>query len=180
MKLSFPLLASLLSLALGVQRQIRLVTPQQHASAAQAALGSPGIDAGDYVYVSGQGPFRPDGSAPTNFADQVRQSLDNVKNVVDAAGLTMAHVVYVQVYLADINQYGELNKAFVDYFPMDPPARAVLGVARLPQDDAVQINAVAVRDLKEKQPISPSAFKQNRAFSSGMLTHERLFVSTIP
>src|SRR5256885_5447888 len=126
MKLSFALLASLLSLAPGMQAQIRLVTPH-HASAAQAALGSPGIDAGDYVYVSGQGPFRLDGSAPTNFADQVRQSLDNVKNVVEAAGLTMAHVVYVQVYLADINQYGELNKAFVDYFPMDPPARAVLG-----------------------------------------------------
>lgn len=169
--------ASLLSFASSGQAQIRAVEPH-HALA--AALGSPGIDAGDYVYISGQGPFRADGSVPENFAEQVRQSLDNVKGVVVAAGLTMDHVVYVQVYLKDVNQYAELNKAFAAYFPKEPPARGVLGIARLPQDDAVQINAVAVRDLKGKQPVSPPAFKPNNAFSPGMLTHDRLFVSTTP
>ena len=52
------------------------------------------MDAGDYVYVSGQGPRRPDGSLPPTFAAQVRQALDNIKAVVEAAGLTMDHVVY--------------------------------------------------------------------------------------
>jgi len=174
----FPLsVASFLLLASGAQAQIQAVAPH-HTLAAN--LGSPGIDAGDYVYVSGQGPFRADGSVPENFDDQVRQSLDNVKGVVVAAGLTMDHVVYVQVYLKDVNQYAELNKAFATYFRQEPPARAVLGIARLPQDDAVQINAVAVRDLKGKQPVSPPAFKPNKAFSPGMLTHDRLFVSTMP
>src|SRR6266849_5602039 len=177
MKLLFLSAASLLSFASSGQAQIRAIAPD-HTLA--AALGSPGIDAGDYVYISGQGPFRADGSAPENFADQVRQSLDNVKGVVVAAGLTMDHVVYVQVYLRDVNQYAELNRAFAAYFPKEPPARAVLGIARLPQDDAVQINAVAVRDLKGKQPVSPPAFKPNNAFSPGMLTHDRLFVSTMP
>jgi 2-iminobutanoate/2-iminopropanoate deaminase len=171
--------ASLLLLGSGVHAQIQAVAPP-HTLARNAALGSSGIDAGDYVYISSQGPFRADGSVPENIADQVRQSLDNVKGVVLAAGLTMDHVVYVQVYLKDVNQYAELNKAFAAYFPQEPPARAVLGIARLPQDDAVQINAVAVRDLKGKQPVSALAFKPNKAFSPGMLTHDRLFLSTMP
>ena len=50
---------------------------------------SPGIDAGDYLYISGQGPRRPDGSLPATFEAQVRQALDNVKSVVQTAGLTM-------------------------------------------------------------------------------------------
>jgi reactive intermediate/imine deaminase len=176
----FPLsVASLLLLGSGVHAQIQAVAPH-HTLAANAALGSSGIDAGDYVYISSQGPFRADGSVPENIADQVRQSLDNVKGVVLAAGLTMDHVVYVQVYLQDVKQYAELNKAFAAYFPQEPPARAVLGIARLPQNDAVQINAVAVRDLKGKQPVSPLAFKPNKAFSPGMLTHDRLFLSTMP
>jgi 2-iminobutanoate/2-iminopropanoate deaminase len=176
MKLLFLSVASLLSFASSGQAQIRAVEPH-HTLA--AALGSPGIDAGDYVYISGQGPFRADGSVPENFDDQVRQSLDNIKGIVVAAGLTMDHVVYVQVYLKDINQYAGLNKAFAAYFPKDPPARAVLGIAWLPQDDPVQINAVAVRDLKGKQPVCPPIFKPNNAFSPGMLTHDRLFVSTM-
>ena len=45
----------------------------------------------------------------------------------------MDHVVYVQVYLEDINHYRELNEVFAKYFPHDPPARAVLGVVRIPE-----------------------------------------------
>jgi reactive intermediate/imine deaminase len=179
MKSFFLSVAPLLLLASGMHAQIRAVTPHD-ARSANDALRSPGIDAGDYVYISSQGPSRADGSVPENFDDQVRQSLDNIKGVVVAAGLTMDHVVYVQVYLKDVNQYAALNEAFAAYFPKDPPARAVLGIARLPQGDAVQINAVALRDLKGKQPVSPYAFKPNKAYSPGMLTHDRLFVSTVP
>jgi reactive intermediate/imine deaminase len=179
MRFSFLSAASLLLLASGAHAQIQVVSPH-HTLAANVALGSPGIDAGDYIYISGQGPFRADGSVPENFADQVRQSLDNLKGVVLAAGLTMDHVVYVQVYLKDINQYAGLNQAFGAYFPKEPPARAVIGIARLPQDDSVQINAVAVRDLKGKQPVSVSGWPLNKAYSAGVLTYDRLFVSTMP
>src|SRR3989449_6341655 len=177
MRTLFLLVASLLLLDADVHAQLRAVAPQQMA-AAWDGFGSPAVDAGDYVYVSGQGPLRQDGSVPTNFADQVRQSLQNIKSVVETAGLTMDHVVYVQVYLEDMNRFGELNKIFADYFPKNPPARAVLGVARLPVSP-VQINAVAVRDLAGKQPVSPPNLKPDKSYSPGMLTHDRLFVSTM-
>ena len=177
MRTLFLLVASLLSIDTGTHAQLRAVVPQQMPAAADG-FGSPGIDAGDYVYVSGQGPRRQDGSMPTNFADQGRQSLQNIRSVIEAAGLTMDHVVYVQVYLQDMNHYGELNKVFADYFPKNPPARAVLGVARLPVSP-VQVNAVAVRDLAGRRPVYPPNFKPDKAYSPGMLTHDRLFVSTM-
>jgi reactive intermediate/imine deaminase len=171
------LLALPLGFGAGVRAQLKPVLPQ-YAPSASGALGSPGIDAGDYLYVSGQGPRRPDGSTPSNFSDQVRQSIDNVKAVVEAAGLTMDHVVYLQVYLDDMSKYEALNAEFASYFPKMPPARGVLGVARLPEP-SVQITAVAVRDLNGKQPVNPPKFKPSKAYSAGMLTHDRLFVSTM-
>ena len=178
MKFVFLLFTWQLCLAEATQAQWKQVLPKQ-AQAASDALGSPGIDAGDYVYLSGQGPRRPDGSTPTNFADQVRQSLENVRSVVEAAGLTMDHIVYVQVYLDDMSRYEALDRAFGKYFSKVPPARAVLGVARLPEP-SVQITAVAVRDLTGKQSVAPPNFKASKAYSAGMLTHDRLFVSTMP
>ena len=178
--MKFPVLmvAPMLCFAAGSQAQLQVVSPQQ-AQASHDKFSPLTIDAGDYVYVSGQGPRRKDGSTPKNFADQVRQSLENVRSALEAAGLTMDHLVYVQVYLEDINQYGELDKPFADYFPKIPPARAVLGVARVPEPP-VQITAVAVRDLKGKHPVLPPSFKPNKAYSPGMLTHDRLFVSAAP
>jgi enamine deaminase RidA (YjgF/YER057c/UK114 family) len=138
-----------------------------------------GFDAGDYVYVSGQGPRGAGGKTSADFPAQVRQCLDNIRKVVETAGLSMDHVVYVQVYLEDVKHYQELNEAFANYFPHDPPARAVLGVAQVPESP-VQITAVAVRDLRGKQPVSLPGFSQSQAYSPGMLTHDRLFVSSIP
>ena len=151
----------------------------QSAPGPNNALGSPSFDAGDYVYISGQGPHLADGTIPTKFSDQVRQSLDNVKRQVERAGLTLDHVVYLQVYVEDTSHYSELNKVFSAYFPKDPPARGVLGVARVPEP-SVQITAVAVRDLKGKQPVSVPGWILDKAYSAGMLTHDRLFVSTMP
>jgi enamine deaminase RidA (YjgF/YER057c/UK114 family) len=169
--------ASLLCFAPHAHAQLKSVQPKSSAATSDA-LGSPGIDAGDYVYVSGQGPRRVDGSTPSSFADQVRQSLENVRAVVEAAGLTMEHLVYVQVYLDDMSHYDALDKAFAEYFPKLPPARGVLGVARLPEP-SVQINAVAVRNLTGKQAVEVPQFRPSKAYSAGMLTHDRLFVSTM-
>jgi 2-iminobutanoate/2-iminopropanoate deaminase len=156
--------------------------PIAHAQSAPGpndAPGSPSFDAGDYLYISGQGPRRADGTTPTKFADQVRQSLDNVKRLVETAGLTLDRLVYLQVYLEDTSHYSELNEVFSAYFPKDPPARGVLGVARVPEP-SLQITAVAVRDLKGKQPVSVPGWTLDKAYSAGMLTHDRLFVSTMP
>jgi enamine deaminase RidA (YjgF/YER057c/UK114 family) len=171
------LLAVYLLCLTGAHSQVEAVLPEKAAPASDA-LGSPGIDAGDYVYVSAQGPRRPDGSTPPNFADQVRQSLENVRTVVETAGLTMDHVVYVQVYVEDMNHSGAVDQVFADFFSKMPPARAVLGVARLPEP-SVSIAAVAVRDLQGKQPVALPSVKSNKAYSFGMLTHDRLFVSAM-
>jgi reactive intermediate/imine deaminase len=168
----------LLPFTAGAQNQQPAVTPQQ-APAQSNDFGPRSVDAGDYLYVSGQGPRRPDGSTPANFAQQARQSLENIRAVVEAAGLTMEHVVYLQVYLADIREYGELNKVFAEYFPKTPPARAVLGVARVPEPP-IEVTAVAVHDLTGKQPVFPPNYKPDGAYSPAMLTHDRLFVSTMP
>jgi enamine deaminase RidA (YjgF/YER057c/UK114 family) len=90
----------------------------------------------------------------------------------------MEHVVYIQVYLDDMSHYQALDQAFTEYFPKLPPARGVLGVARLPEP-SVEINAVAVRDLTGKQAVEVSGLKPSKAYSAGMLTHDRLFVSTM-
>jgi enamine deaminase RidA (YjgF/YER057c/UK114 family) len=184
MKLLF-VVVGLLSVTLGaqaqlVQAQIKTVAPAQ---APANSIYSPGVDAGDYVYISGQGPRRPDGSLPATFGAQVRQALDNIKTIVESAGLTMEHVVYTQVYLEDayledMSQYGEMNQAFAEYFAKTPPARAVLGVARIPSPP-IQINAVAVRSLADKRAVYPPEYKSDEPAAPGMLTHDRLFISSM-
>jgi reactive intermediate/imine deaminase len=177
MKSAVLLLASLACFAADANAQGKPVFPQS-ASRSDAELGSPAIDAGDYVYVSGQGPRRADGSIPDRFAEQARQSLNNIKTIVEAAGLNMEHVVYVQVFVEDIKHFDELNEVFSAYFPKDPPARAILGVSKVP-GPAMQISAVAVRDLKGKQAVAVPELKPSKAFSAGMLTYDRLFVSSM-
>src|ERR1700678_4161750 len=99
------------------------------------------VDAGDYIYISTQGPRGVDGALPSTFAAQARQALSHLKSVVEASGLTMDHVVYTTVYLTDMNQYLEMNRVYAEFFGKVPPARAVLGVAALP-DPPFEINAV--------------------------------------
>ncbi|MFZ0296210.1 MAG: RidA family protein [Candidatus Sulfotelmatobacter sp.] len=176
-QLRFLLILFLLSPALIAVGQVRAVVP----AATPARVNrfySPGVDAGDYIYISGQGPRRPDGSLPTTFDAQVRQALDNLKAIVDSAGLTMEHVVYTQVYLEDISKYGEMNGIFAEYFRKTPPARAVLGVARIP-DPPIQISAVAVRSLTDRRAVYPPNYIQGDSASPGILTHDRLFVSSM-
>ena len=163
----------LLVASVAVQAQIRAVAPPNFQA---ARFSSAGVDAGDYVYVSAQSPRRPDGSLPANFADQCRQALDNVRAVVQAAGLNLENVVYLQVYLEDVKNYEEMNRVFDEYLVKAPAARAVLGVAKLPEG-AVQINAVAVRNLGDKKAVYLPDEKSAGAFAPGVLTHDRLFVS---
>ena len=172
------LMAGLLLLSTLVRAQMRAVVPAP-VSATANRVYSPGVDAGDYLYVSGQGPHRPDGSLPATFEAQVRQALHNVKSVVETAGLTMEHVVYTQVYLEDLSKYREVNRVFAEVFPKGPPALAVLGVARL-SEPSVQINAVAVRNLADKRVVYPPDYKSEESVSPGVLTHDRLFISAMP
>ena len=169
------LMPLLLCTMLAAQAPVRAVAPPQSRG---NGIDSPGIDAGDYVYISGQGPHRSDGSLPATYGEQVKQTLDNIRAIVESAGLTMEHVVYVQVYLEKMDQYEEMDRGFGEYFGKNLPARAVLGVARV-LDPPLQMNAVAVRDLSGRKTISPPNWKWKELASPGVLTRDRLFVSSM-
>jgi reactive intermediate/imine deaminase len=166
----------LLSLVPGLLAQGRPVIP----ASGPKPIGpyTPGVLADDYLYVSGQGARTPGGDMPSTLEAQVRQMLENVKSVVEAAGLTMEHIVYTQIYLEDIEKFGDMNKVYAEYFPKTPPARAVLGVAKLP-GTPVEINAVAVRNLHDRKPVSVPGYNSGEPVSHGILTHDRLFVSAM-
>src|SRR5947208_16085606 len=98
--------------------------------------------------------------------------------MVEAAGLNMDHVVYTQVYLENISKYAEMNAVFSGYFGKTPPARAVLGVAPVPEPP-IQIRAVAVRDLAGRRALHPPNDRSHDAASPGIRTHERLSGSSM-
>lgn len=176
---SFLLLAtSLFTSLLQAQGPAHAVTPP-NAPPSTNRFASAGVDTGDYLYVSGQGPRRADGSVPDGFGAQFRQALDNVKAVVQSSGLSLDNVVYVQVYLTDMNSYGEMNQIFGEYFAKSPPARAVLGVAALP-DPAVAVNAIAVHNFDGRKAIYPASYSKVETAPPGVLTHDRLFISSLP
>jgi 2-iminobutanoate/2-iminopropanoate deaminase len=139
---------------------------------------SPGVFAGDYLYVSGQGAKDPNGQLPATFEAQARQTLENVKAVVEAAGLKMKNVVYTQMYLDDMEHFSAANKIYVEYFPDTPPARATLGVAKLP-GTPIEINAVAVRDAGEIKAVAVPGYTPDEPVSPGILTKDRLFISAM-
>ena len=140
---------------------------------------SPGVIADGYLYVSGQGAKTADGQLPPTFEAQAQQTLDNVKAVVEAAGLTLDHVVYTHAYLEDIRNSAVLDRVYAHYFPRDPPARALIGVARLP-GTPVEVNAVAVLDRTGRTPIKLRDWDSHLPYSPGILTHDRLFISSLP
>lgn len=113
---------------------------------------SPGVLAGDFLYVAGQG-----GQTP-------QAALDRIRLIVQAAGLTMEHVVYSQVYIHQNMPIETIDKAWKEYFQTNPPARAVAGIYRMPTDSQVQINAVAVRDLSMKKQTKGGVLAAGRLY----------------
>ena len=115
---------------------------------APGAIGpySQAIKANGFLFVSGQLPVVP---ATGQFAEggvsgQTRQSLENVKAILAAAGCTLDDVVKTTVFIKDMNDFGAVNTAYAEYFTQDCPARACIEVARLPKDALVEIEVIAV------------------------------------
>jgi reactive intermediate/imine deaminase len=138
---------------------------------------SPGVMVNDFLYVSGQGPVGSDGKVAADFDAQMRQTLENVKKVVVAGGLTMENVVYAHVYLTDMANYERMNRLWVEAFPHSPPARAVLGVYRLPGDGLlVEITAVAFKDLARRSVLATPGYPEGPA-SAGVVAGEKVYLS---
>ena len=115
---------------------------------APAAIGpySQGIAAGETVYVSGQLPLDPaTGAFPEGIAAQTAQSLKNIQAILAQQGMTLANVVKTTVFLADINDFAEMNKVYGEFFTQPYPARSAVQVAKLPKDAPLVIECIAVK-----------------------------------
>jgi 2-iminobutanoate/2-iminopropanoate deaminase len=140
---------------------------------------SPGILVGDYLYVSGQGVRDAAGKMPEGIAAQTRQCLNNVRAIVEAAGLTLEHIVHMQLYLERLSDLAEVEKVYATYFPNLPPARVVIGVAKMPTDTTVEMTAVAVRDLKLKKPLALKSLKPVGRASAAIEVNGRIYFSGV-
>lgn len=115
-------------------------------SKAPSAIGpySQGIKIGEMVFTSGQIPVNPaTGEVVTEIKAATRQSLENVKAVLEKAGSSLEKVVKVVVFIKDMNDFGQVNEVYGEYFNENPPARSCVEVARLPKDCVIEIEAVA-------------------------------------
>ena len=117
-----------------------------HTDRAPAAIGpySQAIQAGNTIYISGQIPVDPStGNIDTaDIAGQTKQSLENIKAILEAAGVGMSSVVKTTVLLADINDFGAMNEVYKTYFAEPFPARAAFQAANLPKAAKVEIEAI--------------------------------------
>ncbi len=114
------------------ERGVKPAGPYSHATVANG-----------FVFVSGQGPFDPEtNSAPDAFVDQVRQTFENLKVVLEAAGTGLGEVVKVNAYLTDLTRFADFNEVYREFFPNNPPARTTVATGLL--GILVEIDCIAV------------------------------------
>ncbi len=99
---------------------------------APAGPYSHAVVANGFVFISGQGPVDPEtGTMPDAFPDQVRQTLSNVRTILEAAGSSLDEVVKVNAYVTDLTRFAEFNEVYKEFFSNDPPARTTVATALL-------------------------------------------------
>ena len=118
---------------------------------APAAIGPyvQAVDLGQLVLTSGQIPVDPlTGEVAAEIAAQTRQSLENVKAIIEQAGLGVKHIVKTTVFVKDLNDFAKINATYEQFFNEHDapfPARSCVEVARLPKDVGIEIEAIALR-----------------------------------
>ena len=127
---------------------------------APPAIGpySPAVKVENMIFVSGQIPIDKEAKKiiGTDIATQTRQCLENIRNLLEATGAAMSHVVKTTVYLKSLEHFKEMNAAYKEFFPVDPPARACVEVSRLPGNVLIEIDAIAVLP-SEPKPVDTSS-----------------------
>jgi 2-iminobutanoate/2-iminopropanoate deaminase len=116
---------------------------------APKAIGpySQGIDAGSFVFTSGQLPM----DMATNVLEKedikkaAKNSLENCKAILEKAGLSLKNVVKTTVFMVDLAEFAAMNEVYASYFPENPPARSCVQVAALPLGVKIEIEMIAVK-----------------------------------
>ena len=117
---------------------------------APAALGpyEAGIKVGNFIFTSGQIPVDPKTNelvtGPIEL--QARQSLENIKGILEEEGYSLNDVVKTTVFLADINDFAAVNKVYGEYFSEHKPARSCLQVGRIPKNAGLEIEVIAYKE----------------------------------
>lgn len=116
---------------------------------APAAIGpySQAIEVNGLIYTSGQIPVNPaTGEIPQGINAQAEQVMKNVKNLLEAAGTSMNHVIKTTVFIKDMNDFTAINQIYAAYFEGDCPARSCVEVSRLPKDVLMEMEAIAIKE----------------------------------
>ena len=142
---TFALLLTLAAFSTGAFAQKKAILP---AGSKPSPNFSAGLMVGDTLYVSGMVGRAPDGKYPAKFEDEVQQTLDNINEVVKAAGLTMADAVAVQVYLTDMSLFDRMNSVYIKAFTDPKQTRTTVGVAKLVGEAKIEIT-VTLRKVKK-------------------------------
>jgi 2-iminobutanoate/2-iminopropanoate deaminase len=114
---------------------------------APAAIGpySQAVKVGNFLFTSGQIPLLPSGDLLTGtIQEQTHQVFKNLQAVLAEAGASLGDVVKATVFIKDMNQFGDINAVYGEYFGDHRPARSTVEVARLPKDVGVEIELIAV------------------------------------
>ena len=152
--------------------------PTTQTAPARPGLISPGIEAGDVLFLAGQGSRDPKtGQHPEGFEAQVKQALENLGAVLKAAGMDFSQVVNANVYLTDIKDFSRMNDVYRNYFKSDPPARTTIAVPALPGESQIEITFVACRS--GRQMVRPESLKpiSNAPYSLGVMAGDVLYLS---
>ena len=106
---------------------------------------SPGIRVGEYIFLSGMGSVDPvtGGRNLGPIGDQIRQTLRNMAHMLESAGSGLDRIVKINVVLADIQDYDEMNRVWREFFPIDPPARTTCAL-QLSNGNGVEIECIAL------------------------------------
>lgn len=113
---------------------------------APAAIGpySQGLIVGDLVYTSGQLPLNPETKVlETEIKAATKQSLENCKAILEAAGASLDKVFKTTVFVKDLNDFAAVNEVYGTYFNENPPARSCVQVAKLPMDAPIEIEVIS-------------------------------------
>lgn len=121
-----------------------------NSSNAPAAIGpySQAVKADKFIFVSGQLPIdvKTGEFAGSDIAAQTKQSLENIKAILESEGYSMENIVKTTVFLDKISDFAPMNAVYAEYFKKDCPARAAFEVANLPKAALVEIEAIAYKD----------------------------------
>jgi 2-iminobutanoate/2-iminopropanoate deaminase len=107
---------------------------------------SQAIRAGNFLFLSGQIPLDPRTGELIrgDIQQQTQQVLENIRRVLESQNLGMEDVVKVTIFLKNIGDFNQVNEVYGTYFPSSPPARSTVGVAGLPKDAEIEIEAIAL------------------------------------